>query len=700
MRVPFGQQQRVGVVLGVTDRSEFPKEKLKPISKVIDSQPLLPALLHKLLLQSARYYHHPIGEVYETALPALLRQGRTATAQTESIYRITPEGEDYDPQSMKHAPVQQRLLKSLQAERAGLNGKALQQVADHWRTPIQGLMEKGLVTQQEKQSQPASGSSSDDAHPLNAEQQQATTLIQQQLEQTHPSPVLLEGVTGSGKTEVYLQLIQQVLDTGKQALILVPEISLTPQTVARFQQRFAVPIALLHSGRSATERLNDWISARDGTARILIGTRSAIFAPLKDPGILIVDEEHDGSFKQQDGFRYSARDLAVLRGQLEQIPVVLGSATPSFESLHNAEHGKYHKVVLSKRAGGAVPPQISLIDVRSRKMAHLLSAPLIEKIEQHLSAQGQVLLFLNRRGYAPALLCRSCGWIPTCPRCEIHYTYHQHRDRLVCHHCGGERPHPSRCPECEGEEIKALGAGTERIEEALQQQFPHHSIARIDRDTTRKKGEIGRKLEQIHAGEHQLLLGTQMLAKGHHFPNVTLVTILDADGGLFGADFRTTEQMGQLITQVAGRAGRAERPGEMAIQTHHPDHPLLLTLLQQGYPTFSEQLLSERRQALLPPYSHWALIRAEAAQSAQGHAFLQQVHDLAMHYAIPEVEVLGPIPAPMEKRAGRYRLQLLLQSSRRTPLHQLLASVVPALETMKEGRKVRWSVDVDPIDML
>jgi primosomal protein N' (replication factor Y) len=507
-------------------------------------------------------------------------------------------------------------------------------------------------------------------------------------------------VTGSGKTEVYLQAMQQVITQGGQVLILVPEISLTPQTVQRFSARFGVPIALLHSGRNATERLNDWLAACSGVAKIIIGTRSAIFTPLQRPGMIIVDEEHDNSFKQQEGFRYSARDLAVLRSQRECIPVILGSATPSFESLQNCSRKRYTKLLLNERAGGAEPPQISLIDVRSRKMEQLLSSPLLEKVTQHLQQQGQVLLFLNRRGYAPTLLCKACGWSITCPRCEIHYTYHQGRGRLVCHHCGGERPYPKQCPECGGETMKSIGAGTERIEEALHQQFPNHSVTRIDRDTTRKKGAMEEKLEQIHAGDHQLLLGTQMLAKGHHFPNVTLVAILDADGGLFGSDFRATEQMGQLITQVAGRAGRAARRGEMVLQTHNPDHPLLLTLLREGYPAFARQALSERKLAQLPPYSYLTLIRAEATQPQQARQFLSEVRELALQYAIPQLEILGPVPSPMEKRAGRYRSQLLLQSAQRTPLHQLLTPLAPAMESLKSGRKVRWSIDVDPMEML
>ncbi|MBL6969309.1 MAG: primosomal protein N', partial [Gammaproteobacteria bacterium] len=387
------------------------------------------------------------------------------------------------------------------------------------------------------------------------------------------------------------------------------------------------------------------------------------------------------------------------RGKQEGIPVLLGSATPSFESLHNAESGKYRKLLLSSRAGGAKPPEISLIDVRSRKMEHLLSAPLIEKMREHLEQDGQILIFLNRRGYAPTLFCRGCGWSSACPRCEIHYTFHQKKNRLVCHHCGGERPRPPHCPECGSHELTDIGAGTERIEEALQKIFPEHSVARIDRDTTRRRGSMDEKLQQIHAGDHQILLGTQMLAKGHHFPKVTLVAILDADSGLFGSDFRATEQMGQLITQVAGRAGRESMRGEVAIQTHNPDHPLLLTLLQRGYPDFAKQALAERKLAALPPYSHLTLIRAESSKPQAAIHFLQQVREMAVGHAISQVEILGPVPSPMEKRAGRYRAQLLLQSSYRKPLHQLLAPLIPAIESTKEGRKVRWSVDVDPIDM-
>ena len=695
LRVPFGRQQRIGILIALRDHSEYSLKKLKAASEVLDRKPLLPETIHQLLLQSARYYHHPIGEVYEAALPTALRQGKAAKTERELLYQVTTRGGDTDLGTLDRAPRQQQLLQRLQQHPH--TGKALREITPYWRPPIQRLIEQNLVEEVDSVNDSSPPSSVDAPHPLNDEQQQAVSTIQQQCHT--PIPILLQGVTGSGKTEVYLQAMQPVIEQGRQVLILVPEISLTPQTVQRFRARFAVHIALLHSGRSNRERLNDWLSAEQGDAKIIIGTRSAIFTPLQQPGMIIVDEEHDSSFKQQEGFRYSARDLAVLRAQQETIPIVLGSATPSFESLHNCHSGKYQKLLLAQRAGGARPPQISLIDVRSRKTTHLLSAPLLEKITPHLQLQGQVLLFLNRRGYAPTLLCRGCGWSMRCPRCEIHYTFHQGRKRLICHHCGGERPYPKQCPECGGEQLKPLGAGTERLEEALQQHFPHHSIARIDRDTTRKRGTMEEKLEQIHSGDHQLLLGTQMLAKGHHFPNVTLVAILDIDGGLFGADFRATEQMGQLITQVAGRAGREARQGEMVLQTHNPDHPLLLTLLRKGYPAFAQQALSERKLVELPPYSHLALIHAEAPQAHIASSFLEEVKQIARQLQIGDVEVLGPVPAPMEKRSGRYRMQLLLQSARRTPIHQLLSGLMPQVEPLKSGRKVRWSLDVDPVDM-
>jgi len=541
-----------------------------------------------------------------------------------------------------------------------------------------------------------SSSTADRPPALNAEQQAALDALQASLGTFGVS--LLDGVTGSGKTEVYLGLIDAVLARGEQALVLVPEIGLTPQLLARFRARFAVPIAVLHSGLSDRERLDAWLAAREGEACIVIGTRSAVFTPLARPGVIILDEEHDASFKQQEGFRYSARDVAVKRGQLEGIPVLLGSATPSLETLHNARQGRYAHHRLSERAGIAEPPQVAVLDVRAQPMNHGLSMALVNAVRRHLEADGQVLLFLNRRGYAPTLLCHECGWVATCRRCDAHMTLFAGQRRLRCHHCGAERPADPACPACGSEALRPLGAGTERLEEALQGLFPDTGIARIDRDTTRRKGAMQAMLDEVHAGRARILVGTQMLAKGHHFPEVTLVGLIDIDQGLFSADFRATERMAQLITQVAGRAGRAERPGQVLIQTHHPEHPLLQRLLAEGYAAFAQAALEERRQANLPPYSYLALLRAEAADPSLPLAFLQHARELAEGLGARGVQ-LGPIPAPMERRAGRVRAQLLLQAAQRGALHRLLAPWLLQLEGDKLGRKVRWSLDVDPQEM-
>jgi primosomal protein N' (replication factor Y) len=509
---------------------------------------------------------------------------------------------------------------------------------------------------------------------------------------------LLEGVTGSGKTEVYLTLIEAVLDRGEQVLVLVPEIGLTPQLVDRFRRRLGVPLAVLHSGLSDRERLAAWQQARSGTAPIVIGTRSAIFTPLQRPGLLIVDEEHDASLKQQDGFRYSARDLAVWRARYLDVPVILGSATPSLESLYNVEQQRYTRLELPERTGSADLPAVEILNIRDQPLEHGLSMALMQRMRAHLDAAGQVLLFLNRRGFAPTLMCYDCDWVAECRRCDARMTWHQQDNRLHCHHCGSQRPVDTVCPACGGSELHPMGQGTERVEQALAEHFPDVERLRIDRDTTRRKGELKRLLARAQSGEARLLLGTQMLAKGHHFPNVTLVGILDADHGLFSTDFRASERMAQLIVQVAGRAGRHDRPGTVVIQTRHPDHPLLQLLARQGYPAFARAALAERKAAALPPLTAIALLRAEASTAGTAMQFLEQAHRVLASIGLEGVEVWGPVPATMERRGGRYRAQLLLQSARRGRLQQLLGQLALQLEQDRDSRRVRWSIDVDPVD--
>ncbi len=536
----------------------------------------------------------------------------------------------------------------------------------------------------------------DSALMLNASQQNALSSVLAAKQDFRV--FLLDGVTGSGKTEVYLQVMQALLVDNKQVLVLVPEISLTPQTIERFRARFHVPVVTLHSGLTDRARLHAWLAARDGSAKIVIGTRSAVFTPFANLGLIIVDEEHDASFKQQDRFRYHARDLAVMRAHFLQIPVVLGSATPSLESLQNAKRERYGYLNLPERAGTASLPTFQLVNLQQHTVDEGLSAPLVQAIREHLAQDNQVMLFLNRRGFAPVLYCASCKWIAPCRRCDARMVYHRKPLRLHCHHCDAQAAVPACCPECSMSTLEPVGLGTQRLEQVLQQHFPGIPVMRVDRDNTRRKGAMQNLLEQINTNQKAILLGTQMLAKGHHFPNVTLVGIVDADNGLFSADFRAAEQMGQLLLQVAGRAGRAEKKGNVIIQTRYPDHPLLQILIQQGYTHFSDYLLNERKQSLLPPFAHFAIFRAEAYEEKQAVQFLTQVKERCQGL-LTQVEVLGPVPALVAKRKGLHCQHLLLKAERRGPLQDSLKNLLQAIEEFTTPTKVKWTLDVDPVEV-
>ena len=698
LRLPFGRSEVIGILLEISQQSQVAAVRLKRAIQVLDEAPILSPDLLWLLQWASQYYQHPIGEVFQQALPVLLRQGRPAHSKGLEYWRPTPLGQAVDPTMLARAPRQATLLKLLKTHPEGISATDLNQQQPQWRPVMARLLEKNWVEMTEQQPVSSSAAPAEDIPELNPAQQQAVAQIL--AAQDHYHTFLLDGVTGSGKTEVYLRLIAALLAENRQALVLVPEIGLTPQLVNRFQRRFRnTPIAVLHSGLNEQERLHAWLSAARGQADIVIGTRSALLTPLARPGMIIVDEEHDLSLKQQEGFRYSARDLAVVRARHLNIPVILGSATPALESLYNAERQRFSRLHLPERAGMANPPEFRLLDVRSQKLDHGLSSQLLSHIQSHLDAEGQVLLFINRRGFAPVLMCHACGWHARCLRCDAHMTVHQHARRLRCHHCGSERPLPPECPECASTELLQMGYGTERVEQALKIHFPLTPVLRIDRDTTRRKGAMQTMLEQIKQGDSRILVGTQMLAKGHHFPNLTLVGLLDADYGLFSADFRAAERLGQLILQVAGRAGRAARPGEVLIQTHHPESPLLQSLLTHDYERFAAALLAERQAANLPPFSHLALLRAEAVDPQAPLRFLEEAQAQAANLKIAGVELYGPFPAPMERRAGRSRAQLLLQSGSRSSLQQLLTPWLQRLETLKSGRKVRWSIDVDPLEM-
>lgn len=701
IEVPFGRERKVGILLDVAEESEVEPGRLKPAAAILDSEPLLMEPDLKLLAWASRYYHHPIGEAMAAAFTVLLRNGQTAAPDT--VRRLcavafgSPDAED----AVKYAPRQSALLRMLWEAPEGLIPPVLAGLEWDWRGAAQALVRKGLAVWREGEACRTRNSLDETrtAAPLrlNAGQEAAVAEITGALGGYRA--FLLEGVTGSGKTEVYLRVAQEVLARGGQVMVLLPEISLTPQLEARFRARFSAPVAVFHSALADGERRRAWLAMQRGEAAVLLGTRSAVFTPMPAPGLIVLDEEHDTSFKQQDGFRFSARDVAVMRASLLNIPVVLGSATPSLESTHNVSQGRYRLLRLPERAGGAVAPRFRVQDIRGQRLVEGVSSQLAGEIGETLARGEQALLFVNRRGFAPTLICHACGWVAQCRRCDANLVIHVGDQRLRCHHCGFEQALPRTCTGCGESELHPLGLGTERVEAALAEFFPAARIARIDRDSTRRKGRLQNLLEDIRTGRIDILIGTQMLAKGHHFPGVTLVGIVDVDAGLYSTDFRAGERTAQLIVQVAGRAGREERPGSVVLQTRHPDHPLLQVLAREGYSAFARAAVAERSGAGLPPFSYQALWRAEASHAELPARFLGQLAELAGRHPDSALQVLGPAPAPLARRAGRYRWQLLLQSTRRAGLHRTIDRLLAAAPGLDDARRVRWSIDVDPVDL-
>jgi len=598
--VPFGKQRRsVGILIGTSISTDIAGHRLKRIIKILDTVPLFGPEHLKLLRWASEYYHHPFGDLVFSTLPRPLKLEKKASLQDLDLWHPSEEGRQIDIGLLKRSNKQQAILGLLKKTDAGLTDEELNRHFEDWRSPIKSLLEKGLVEKSVSVRRPVLYKNVSTAIVFNKAQTRAFELMRPELSTNQR--FLLDGITGSGKTEIYLEAIKHAIAAGKQALILVPEIGLTPHFIAHFRERIQSHMVVLHSGLSDSDRLQAWLEAREGIAAVVLGTRSAIWTPLKSPGLFIVDEEHDPSYKQQEGFRYSARDIAVLRANNARVPVILGSATPSLESLHNIQQGKFKRVALSERAANAALPTFQIVDVRAQKLTGALSDTLITAIKTVLDRNQQALLFLNRRGYSPVLMCHHCGWIDKCSRCNVPFTYHKHRNRLICHHCGSQGAPAANCRECGETDLIQIGHGTERLTETLKEKFPAARILRIDRDSTRRKGSMEGFVETIKAGEADILVGTQMLAKGHHFPGITLVGIIDADRGLYSADFRAGERMAQLITQVSGRAGRARDPGVVMIQTHFPEHPFFTALINHDYHTFARVLLEERKSTNLPP---------------------------------------------------------------------------------------------------
>ncbi|HVC17118.1 MAG TPA: primosomal protein N' [Rhodanobacter sp.] len=689
--VPFGRGKLVGIVVALDAEAAVGSHRLKQVIRLLDATPLLDPELMRTLAWAADYWLGAPGEAYINALPLALREPRPLPAIDEEYWSLSTAGHSArDACSRRGGSM---ALLALLAD-GPLSAQELTARLPGWRAAARRLAAAGLLERSERVPVDRVWPTSL-APPLSAEQQLAVAAVGASLGTYQP--FLLDGVTGSGKTEVYLALIEQVLAQGRQALLLVPEIGLAPQTVRRLRERLGVMVEVLHSSLSEGDRARAWLRARNGSARVILGTRSAVFTPLPQAGLIIVDEEHDSAYKQQEGFRYHARDLALVRARALGVPVLLGSGTPSLESLANADADRYRTLHLRARPGAARPPQVQIIDMRAQQLAHGLSPALLTAVAQTLARGEQVLVFRNRRGYAPVLLCHGCGWHAECPRCERPLTLHAGRRQLICHHCDFRQRMPVACPACGVGDLKPQGQGTERLEEALIARFPQVPVLRVDRETTRRRDSFEQLLDTLHDDQPAILVGTQMLAKGHDLPNLTLVAIVGVDEGLHSVDFRAGERLAQLVVQVAGRAGRARKPGLVLLQTHQPEHPLLRGLLAHGYAAAARELLAERRQIQLPPYSHQVLLRADAPQREQVDAFLA-----AAHAALPDgepLQIAGPMPAPMPLRAGRHRGQLLLEAASRHSLHGILRSWQLQLATLPSARRVHWSLDVDPIDL-
>ena len=696
----FGTRKQVGIVAAIADSSEFSPEKLKPILQAFTDEPPLDAELFRLLKFCADYYQYPFGQALLSVLPVRLRQTEPAQARKQFAYQLTEVGRSAGVETIPARSAVQRRVYSALLDHGELGESAMAELSGTWRKAIQTMTEMGWVESREILAGLAASTSAATVPDLNPAQSHAVEVIGQDAQRFRPW--LLHGITGSGKTEVYIRLLQEILSqTDGQALVLVPEINLTPQLEARFRSRLPqFPLVSLHSNLGESERLQNWRLAQSGQARMVIGTRLAVFTPLPQLRIIIIDEEHDASYKQQDSMRYHARDVAMVRARDLEIPIVLGSATPALESWHNALTERYELLSLTERAVEASRlPEVRCIDTSRVELQDGLAPQLIEAMRERLARGEQSLLFINRRGYAPVLLCSACHWIAPCPRCSARLVVHLRRGRLSCHHCGHEEKMQRQCPSCGNADLRPTGHGTQRLENVLAGIFPQARILRVDRDSMRSKHALTDMMIAMHASDIDILVGTQMLAKGHDFPNLTLVGVIDTDSALFSPDFRAAERLFAQLMQVAGRAGRADKPGEVLIQTTFPEHPLFHALRQQDYAAYADALLQERSQTQFPPFSYMALLKAEANQYSLVERFLEQAAKLARDLDTNgEVMVYDPLRPQMERLKGQERGQLLLQAGSRQPLQRLLRAWTPQLRTSSLGSKVRWAVDVDPLE--
>ncbi|HIC7357492.1 TPA: primosomal protein N' [Legionella pneumophila] len=691
--VPFRNQTRVGIVIKKVCCQQM-SHSLKQITSIIDEKPLVSEDLLELCLWVGNYYQSPLSEVIPLVIPKKYRLGLPCSLPTEDFYQLNLSVEKAKTLISKKAKKQHELIDFLSRQQKGISKQTLKQHG-YKEAQIAALLACQAINLSQQVTLPTKiPEKLSPPLTLNPEQAIAVASILEHIH--HYQCFLLQGVTGSGKTEVYLHVIAKILDQGKQVLVLVPEIGLTPQLLSRFTARFNQPITVLHSNLNESERQIAWQLAKEDKVKMVIGTRSAVFTPLPNLGLIIIDEEHDSSLKQMEGVRYSARDTALMRAHLANIPIILGTATPSLETIYNCKQKKYNLLRLTHKAASTTPLHYQLVDLRSQMVQHGLALPTLKIIENHLLQQNQVLVFINRRGFAPVLLCHQCGWMVDCKACDSHLTLHKQAGQMICHHCGLTQRIPVFCNNCQSNELIPVGSGTQRIYEFLSHQFPDTNILRIDRDEVRKKNALNSHLDKINKGEAQLIIGTQMLAKGHHFPHLSLVVVVDADAGFYNQDFRAIEHLGQLLTQVSGRAGRAEHPGQVLIQTYLPDHPLLNLLIQHGYDEFANALLISRQEAEMPPFQFLAVIRAQGKTVNKVAQFLKATKDQIQKHTLT---VLGPAPAPLPRKANQHRMQLLIKSPSRKVLKSSLTQLREWLTMNKLSNGIRWNVDVDPMDL-
>ena len=692
--IPFGGRSLMGVLQEISSSSDIDRSLLRPITKIIDKHPLINKNLFALCNWASVYYHHPIGEVFGSAFSGRQRRGSPLRQLGIRSWKITKIGGDTlsNNQNSGHAKKQFLALSLLKEKtfmsEAALKGKGIA------KSTLYSLEKKKLITPIIIPPETLSKSVKQ-RFRLNSTQSKILSAIEKSFGAFRCH--LIEGVTGSGKTEIYMQLINFVLKQEKQVLILIPEINLTPQTITRLKERFQARVSELHSGLSDSARDYAWTLAYEGYSDIIVGTRSACFAPCPRLGLVIIDEEHDRSYKQQDGFRYSARDIAVKRAQIENCPIVLGSATPSLETLSNAKLGRYSHHRLTERAGGSSMPRLSVVDVRGEKLQGGLSSRLLTAISTTLNNGKQALLFLNRRGYSSHLQCHDCGWIAECTACDARMTLHRKIAQLRCHYCGKSASLKLKCQNCDSKNLLFNGLGTQQTEEKLSKLFEKTPIYRVDSDSISSKLDMENLIIKIDQGHPCILIGTQMLAKGHHFPNVTLAGILDVDSLLFGSDFRGEERMAQLITQVAGRAGRESTQGEVFLQTHYPDHYFIESIQRLSYANLAEKILENRRTQSLPPSGYLVVVRTDSKSSAAGETFL--LNTVENSRVADNVKIIGPVPSAMPRRAGRYRHEIIIHTDTRIDIHLATTELISIMESLPKRGSLNWFVDVDPIEI-